>query len=168
MDPIIVEADTLRIYQVISNLLINALKSSKKRIDIGNSYDIDDETDSAIITVLSAIKKFDNIEEKNAIGAAGSVSDSSIISNNLNHNHHNHLNDHNDKVIISIKDRGTGIDPDVKDKLFSKFVTKSDAGGSGLGLYISKGIVEAHGGRIWAENNIDGMGATFSFSLPIP
>ena len=56
----------------------------------------------------------------------------------------------------------------IKDKLFSKFVTKSDVGGSGLGLYISKGIVEAHGGKIWAENNSDGKGgATFSFSLPI-
>ena len=69
-------------------------------------------------------------------------------------------------LIISIKDRGTGIDPDIQDKLFSKFVTKSETG-SGLGLYISKGIVEAHGGEIWAENNGDGQGATFAFSLPI-
>ena len=61
----------------------------------------------------------------------------------------------------------TGIDPDIKDKLFSKFATKSETG-SGLGLFISKGIVEAHGGRIWAENNADGKGgATFSFSLSI-
>ena len=72
-----------------------------------------------------------------------------------------------DEVIISIKDRGTGIDPDIKDKLFSKFATKSETG-SGLGLFISKGIVEAHGGKIWGENNADGKGgATFSFSLPI-
>ena len=72
-----------------------------------------------------------------------------------------------DEVIISIKDRGTGIDPDIKDKLFSKFATKSETG-SGLGLFISKGIVEAHDGRIWAENNADGKGgATFSFSLSI-
>ncbi|MFL6321175.1 MAG: sensor histidine kinase, partial [Nitrososphaeraceae archaeon] len=49
--------------------------------------------------------------------------------------------------------------------LFSKFVTKSDTG-TGLGLYISKGIVEAQGGKIWSENNTDGNGATFSFSLP--
>jgi signal transduction histidine kinase len=71
------------------------------------------------------------------------------------------------EVIISIKDRGTGIDPDIQDKLFSKFTTKSDTG-SGLGLYISKGIVEAHGGRIWAENNSDGKGGTtLAFSLPI-
>ena len=76
-------------------------------------------------------------------------------------------NHHNDEVILRIKDRGTGIDLDIKDNLFSKFVTKSDTG-SGLGLYISKGIVEAHDGRIWAENNSDGKGgATFAFSLPI-
>jgi signal transduction histidine kinase len=55
---------------------------------------------------------------------------------------------------------------DIQDKLFAKSATKSDTG-SGLRLYISKGIVEAHGGRIWAENNSDGKGATFSFILPI-
>ena len=70
------------------------------------------------------------------------------------------------EVVISIKDRGTGIDPDIQDKLFSKFVTKSDTG-SGLGLYISKGIVEAHGGKIWAENNSGVNGATFTFKLPV-
>jgi two-component system, OmpR family, sensor histidine kinase VicK len=78
-----------------------------------------------------------------------------------------HDNEPREEVIINIKDRGTGIDPDITDKLFTKFATKSDSG-TGLGLYISKGIVEAHGGRIWAENNSDGKGgATFSFSLPI-
>src|SRR6187200_1532472 len=72
-----------------------------------------------------------------------------------------------DEVIISIKDRGTGIDPDIKDKLFSKFATKSETG-SGLGLFISKSIMEAHGSKIWAENNADGKGGfTFSFSLSI-
>jgi len=78
-----------------------------------------------------------------------------------------HDNETREEVIINIKDRGTGIDPDITDKLFTKFATKSDSG-TGLGLYISKGIVEAYGGRIWAENNSDGKGgATFSFSLPI-
>lgn len=70
------------------------------------------------------------------------------------------------EVIVSIKDTGSGIDPEVLPRLFSKFVTKSDAGGTGLGLFICKSIVEAHGGKIWAENNRDGKGATFSFSLP--
>jgi signal transduction histidine kinase len=75
-------------------------------------------------------------------------------------------NDNDNEVVISIKDTGTGIDPDIQDRLFTKFATKSHTG-SGLGLFISKGIIEAHGGQIWAQNNTDGNGATFSFSLPI-
>ena len=71
-----------------------------------------------------------------------------------------------DEVAVSIKDTGSGIDPEILPRLFSKFVTKSDAGGTGLGLFISKSIVEAHGGRIWAENNQGEKGATFTFSLP--
>jgi signal transduction histidine kinase len=69
-------------------------------------------------------------------------------------------------VILSVKDTGSGIDPDIMPRLFTKFATKSHIG-TGLGLYISKSIIEAHGGRIWAENNSDRTGATFSFSLPI-
>jgi two-component system sensor histidine kinase VicK len=72
------------------------------------------------------------------------------------------------EVIVSIKDTGIGIDPHILPKLFSKFNVKAEAGGgSGLGLFISKSIVEAHGGRIWAQNNADGIGATFAFSLPL-
>jgi two-component system, OmpR family, sensor histidine kinase VicK len=70
------------------------------------------------------------------------------------------------QVIVSIRDTGVGISPEIKPKLFSKFTTKS-FDGIGLGLFISKSIVEAHGGRIWAENNAAGEGATFAFSLPI-
>jgi signal transduction histidine kinase len=68
-------------------------------------------------------------------------------------------------LIISVKDMGPGIDPEISPKLFTKFASKSDMG-TGLGLFISKGIVEAHGGKIWAENNLH-RGATFGFSLPI-
>jgi signal transduction histidine kinase len=68
-------------------------------------------------------------------------------------------------LIVSVKDMGPGIDPEISPKLFTKFASKSDMG-TGLGLFISKGIVEAHGGRIWAVNNPH-RGATFSFSLPI-
>jgi signal transduction histidine kinase len=71
-----------------------------------------------------------------------------------------------DEVVVSIKDTGSGIDPEILPRLFSKFATKSDTGGTGLGLFISKSIIEAHGGRIWAENNRDGKGATFAFALP--
>jgi two-component system, OmpR family, sensor histidine kinase VicK len=72
----------------------------------------------------------------------------------------------NKEIIVSITDTGTGINKDIFAKLFSKFVTKSSQG-TGLGLYISKSIVEAHGGRIWAENNADRRGATFMFTLPL-
>jgi signal transduction histidine kinase len=69
------------------------------------------------------------------------------------------------QAIVSIKDTGIGIDPEIIPKLFTKFASKSELGGTGLGLFISKSIVEAHGGKIWAENNKEGKGATFSFSL---
>ena len=70
------------------------------------------------------------------------------------------------EIIVSVKGTGSGIDPDILPKLFSKFVTKSH-GGTGLGLYIRKAIIEAHDGKIWAENNVAGKGSTFSFSLPV-
>ena len=68
-------------------------------------------------------------------------------------------------ILVSVRDTGAGIDPEILSRLFTKFATKSFEG-TGLGLYISKSIVEAHGGKIWAQNNPDGNGATFSFSLP--
>ena len=71
-----------------------------------------------------------------------------------------------DMVQVSITDNGTGIDSEILPKLFTKFATKS-LHGIGLGLFISKSIVEAHGGKIWAENNLVGQGATFSFVLPL-
>ncbi|MGA7369985.1 MAG: HAMP domain-containing sensor histidine kinase, partial [Nitrososphaeraceae archaeon] len=70
----------------------------------------------------------------------------------------------NKEVVLSVSDTGSGIDPEIMPRLFTKFASGS---GTGLGLYISKNIVEAHGGRIWAQNNPHGMGATFSFSLPV-
>ena len=75
--------------------------------------------------------------------------------------------DNDNNTVISIKDTGTGIHPEMLPKLFTKFATKSLTGGTGLGLFISKSIIEKHNGRIWAENNHDGKGATFAFSLPI-
>jgi signal transduction histidine kinase len=150
VDPIVVEADKIRIYEVISNLLINAIKFTKKSSSSNNNRSdasIDkDNNGGSNITVFTTIKSNQTYNKVNTT----STSSSKV----------------GDEVVISIKDRGTGIDPSIHDKLFSIFVTKSDTG-SGLGLFISKGIVEAHGGRIWAQNNTDGKGATFSFSLPI-
>src|SRR5438093_4721587 len=77
-----------------------------------------------------------------------------------------YLEKDDNKAIVSVKDTGPGIDPSVEAKLFLKFVTHSSSG-TGLGLFISKSIVEAHGGKIWAFNNTDGKGATFAFTLPL-
>jgi signal transduction histidine kinase len=81
-------------------------------------------------------------------------------------------NSDNGVIVVSIKDTGEGIDSDIMPVLFTKFTSKSQHG-TGLGLYISKSIVEAHGGKIWAENNSDTLsnrekrGATFRFTLPL-
>jgi len=69
------------------------------------------------------------------------------------------------QALVTVKDTGSGIDPEMLPRVFSKFATKSEKG-AGLGLFICKSIIEAHGGRIWAENNSNGKGATFSFTLP--
>jgi signal transduction histidine kinase len=70
------------------------------------------------------------------------------------------------EVIVSICDKGKGINPEVMNHLFEKFISRSDSG-TGLGLYISKNIIEAHRGKIWASNNQNGIGSTFSFSIPV-
>jgi signal transduction histidine kinase len=80
-----------------------------------------------------------------------------------------------EEVIVSIKDTGDGIDAGIMPRLFTKFTSRHSEG-TGLGLYISKSIVEAHGGKIWAENNNNNSdaagekrtrGATFYFSLSV-
>jgi signal transduction histidine kinase len=92
-----------------------------------------------------------------------------------NNNSNNRIKDYNynDKkefVYIKIKDTGKGIDPEVLPRLFEKFASKSERG-TGLGLYISKNIVEAHGGKIWGKNNDNNgygeNGAEFGFTLPL-
>ena len=89
----------------------------------------------------------------------------SIKRGNNNGNNSNSNNNDNDTVaLVQIIDKGLGIQDNIKQKLFSKF-TKGTKVGTGLGLFICKNIVESHGGKIWAENNID-KGATFSFTIP--
>jgi nitrogen-specific signal transduction histidine kinase len=112
--PVHLQADKTRLYQVIANLLTNAIKF----------------TNVGTITVSAEV------------------------------------NDNNNELIVKVKDSGEGIHSDIMPRLFTKFATKSNVG-TGLGLYISKNIIEAHGGRIWAENNRDGKGANFTFSLPL-
>jgi signal transduction histidine kinase len=109
---IMVDADRSRIFEVVSNLLRNAIKFTPEG------------------TIKISLKKRDNIAE------------------------------------VSVSDTGVGIDPEIMPKMFDRFTSKSDQG-TGLGLFISKSIVEAHGGKIWGENNQDGKGATFYFALPM-
>jgi signal transduction histidine kinase len=90
----------------------------------------------------------------------GTVTINSSIANGSNNKANN-----DKEAVVTIMDTGSGITPEIMQKLFSKFVTTSSHG-TGLGLFISKGIIEAHGGRIWAENNSNGVGSSFSFSLP--
>jgi signal transduction histidine kinase len=112
---ITVVADKVRIFQVISNLINNAIKF----------------TESGSITI-NAWKKTEGKE-----------------------------------ALVTITDTGKGIDRDILPRLFTKFASKSNKG-TGLGLFISKNIILAHGGKIWAYNNSNGRGATFAFTLPVP
>ncbi len=109
--PLYVEADMTRIYEVLANLIGNAIKFTKEgAIDI-------------------------------ALTREGDFA----------------------KVVIT--DTGKGIDPEIMPKLFTRFVSKSESG-TGLGLYVSKNVIEAHGGKMWGENNPCGIGASFMFTLP--
>ena len=77
----------------------------------------------------------------------------------------------NGEVVVSVRDRGVGIAPEDQRHLFQKFARLSsaesrDIPGTGLGLYIVKGLVEAHRGHVWVDS-APGKGSTFSFSLPL-
>src|SRR5437763_1822612 len=80
-------------------------------------------------------------------------------------------NNHPSTIVVTVSDTGRGVDPSISNTLFEKFVRKSE-NGAGLGLYLSRKIIEAHGGRIWAKNNTNnghiGEGATFTFTFGLP
>jgi signal transduction histidine kinase len=148
--------------QVLANnskikLSLSLDKSSSRSSVVVNDGPISVEADRERITQV-LYNLFDN---------AIKFSEEGIISVGAERKRNNRDNDDAKEVIlISVKDTGSGIHPEIMPKLFSKFASKSFSG-TGLGLYISKGIVEAHGGRMWAENNSDGKGATFHFTLPL-
>ena len=117
-------------------------------------------TAQVISNLLNNAIKFTNVEE--------TAKDNNTITIVVDHDDNN---DNNNSVVVSVEDTGRGIDPEILPKLFSKFVTNSESG-TGLGLFISKNIIEAHGGKMWAENNTDVFGirtrgARFCFTLPI-
>jgi signal transduction histidine kinase len=98
---------------------------------------------------------------------------SNLLSNSIQFTNHGYIflnivaDNDSKEVTVTVRDTGMGINPEILPRLFSKFVTRSQKG-TGLGLFISKNIIEAHGGRIWAENNVlDGQGTIFCFTLPL-
>jgi nitrogen-specific signal transduction histidine kinase len=93
-------------------------------------------------------------------------SEGGIISIYVERKKNNEPKEGKEIIVVSITDNGEGINSEIASRLFTKFASKSFQG-TGLGLYISKSIVESHGGRIWAENNSDGNGATFRFEVPM-
>lgn len=137
-EPCLVYADRSRVNQIVTNLLDNAIKFSIK----GSTIDI--------MLLGNNVKPNEKSKEMQKCFEK--------------HQNQNPLDV--EMVYIAISDSGKGISPDILPRLFEKFMTNSDTG-TGLGLYISKKLVEAMGGKIWAFNNQDGVGSTFAFSLPI-
>jgi signal transduction histidine kinase len=155
LESFMIDADKTKISQVLSNLLSNALSSI--RLKSGT------EEGRIAISVSRTGKRS---EEKNRRGVA-----------NKSHDFSSSSDSNDEEIIVSITDSGQGIPANVAKNLFAKFVSGSNSG-TGLGLFISKNIIEAHGGRIWATNNdatatddgrnaIPSTGATFSFALPV-
>jgi signal transduction histidine kinase len=145
--PVLVNADKTRIMQVISNLLTNAIKftrGGKVAIIVDNNNNNNNRN------------KARNEKEGGGEREVGQGEGEGELKKR---------EETRREIIVSFRDSGTGIDPKIIDKIFEKFVTKSDKG-TGLGLFISRKIVEAHGGRIWAKNNTNAQGATIAFSLP--
>ena len=143
--------------------------------DYSSSTDFSKSTPNIIISFIASeeLESMDTVADQNRIKQVIS----NLVNNSIKFTKHGTItvtaeidssnnNAKHCQMIVRVKDTGTGITADILPKLFSKFVTNSRKG-TGLGLYICKGIIEAHGGKMWAENNSDGKGATFSFSLPI-
>ena len=119
-----------------------------------------------ILNLLNNSIKFISLENKKTDGGIEDNISLIIERTKLNGNNLKENDLINYGIIISVKDNGKGIDPEIYPRLFTKFASKSFHG-TGLGLFICKNIVEAHGGKIWVKNNSNGKGATFSFSLPL-
>ena len=134
-------------------------ENSKVRLLYNNKYDTDGS--SVVVADRDRITQVISNILGNAIKFTSSQENGGTVSVSIEKKHSNQ-----EEVIVNIKDTGEGIHHEILPRLFTKFATKSFTG-TGLGLYISKSIVEAHGGRMWAQNNSDGQGATFTFTLPL-
>jgi two-component system, OmpR family, sensor histidine kinase VicK len=153
------------------SLRLNKERFSLKEVISGSIRDAENQIDDRDITIWYNSKK-----DILVYADKGRISEviSNMLDNAIKFSHKGKItisaevkhNNNTDEVIVLIRDEGTGIDSEIASRLFTKFATKSSKG-TGLGLYISKSIVEAHSGKIWSKNNEDGKGATFGFSLPL-
>src|SRR5919198_1183104 len=144
----------------------NQIENQGKKEDIKLVYHDDDDNEPKDIFIKADKARVSQVIS-NLLNNAIKFTKEGVISITAAEKKGDDDNDNDDEVILlQVKDTGQGIDSGIFPRLFSKFVSKSFEG-TGLGLYISKSIVEAHGGKIWAENNADGKGATFAFTLPL-
>jgi signal transduction histidine kinase len=140
----LVYADKLRINQIFNNLIGNAIKFTNQNGKI----------DIIIKENVSNINELDSGKNETIVDSLQSENKEKVKGNKPR-----------GQIYVGVSDTGKGISPKIIPKLFEKFTTDSDTG-TGLGLYITRNLVEAHGGKIWAFNNADGIGSTFVFTLP--
>jgi len=167
-----IEGQTLNLYKEkfkLSDLIASVVEDQRSHVEkenhnvkllYNNKYYSEDSpiVDADKDRIAQVISNILN----NAIKFASNQKDNGgTVSVTLEKNHSNR-----EEAIVSIRDNGEGIHQEILPRLFTKFATKSFAG-TGLGLYISKSIIEEHGGKMWAQNNSDGQGATFTFTLPV-
>jgi signal transduction histidine kinase len=177
-----IESNTLKLRKERFNLndvILNVVEDYRKRIANGNVKVIHELANSTIIVEADRRRLTQVISNllDNAIKFTkeGTVTVTTTIrGKDLDRDSAKEGGAAEEEVVIAVKDTGTGIDSELMPRLFTKFATKSYQG-TGLGLFISKSIVEAHGGKMWAQNNNeDGsdfnrqhQGATFYFTLPV-
>ncbi len=190
-----IERNAQRLYKLIQDILDITKIESGNLVLKKTQFDLHEKINNVIKDLITA-KKIDGVNQNVKIVFHPSNESSTVFAdkiriyqviNNLIRNAAKFTNDDqakieiilekikkekkdNEWISVKIRDNGTGIDPDILPRLFSKFTTKSEFGGTGLGLYISKKIIEAHGGTIRGYNNNQNgekKGATFEFILPL-
>ena len=158
-----IESNSLKLHKVcfdLNDILSNSVKDIQNQIYSENS----DNIDIKIIYEPVSIKIFADRERINQVV-------SNLLSNALKFTCKGYIKikveKKSDNVIVSVEDTGSGIHQEIFPRLFCKFATRSEKG-TGLGLYISKNIIEKHGGKIWGRNNLNSKkGTEFGFLLPL-
>ena len=170
-----------RLYSLVTNMLSVARIESQTMKLNKTFFDLNVKIQNVINDVVISPDKRDKVEIKfKPIGRINILADkekifqvfANLLNNAIKFTGHGTItitleqNDKTDEGIITFKDSGMGINQEIIPHLFSKFKTKSEKG-LGLGLFISKSIIEAHQGKLEAYNNVDSNGATFVVTLPL-